>query len=269
MLRSLLFHFRKNGVCHHVTGQKLVDKSLPLGVEKDCALASDRLGNEELSATFFLGIESCGMDLNVINMLQLDAVFEGKRDGVTRQVLIVGRMLEDTADAACGKYGIVRPNSGINAVFVVTDDTAALVTFTNEVNHRVVFDDGDILPRSCGFKQVRGDLLAGLVLVEQNTLMGVRPLTRVNKRLPVLLKANAKGYEIRNDLLRGMDHDMYRIGIVLVMSRLHRILVEGVVIVLVTQHADAALRKIRVASASLILGYYYYTLFFRQIQGAI
>ena len=151
----------------------------------------------------------------------------------------------------------------------MSDDAVALVSLTNEIDHRIVFNDGNILSCSCGFKQMRGDLLAGFVLVEQNTLMRVCALTGVYELLPVLLKTNAKGYKIGNDLLRGMDHDMYGIGIVFVMSRLHRVLVEGIVIVLVSENTDASLGEIGIASASFILRYYYYTLFFRQIQGTI
>ena len=99
--------------------------------------------------------------------------------------------------------------------------------------------------------------------------MGVGALSGVNEFLSVLLEANAKGYKIRDDLLRGMDHNMYRIGIVLIMPRLHGVLVKGIVIVFVTQNADPPLGEEGVASAGYVLGYYHNALLFRQIQGAI
>ena len=86
-----------------------------------------------------------------------------------------------------------------------------------------------------------GDLLACFILVKQDAGIRMRTLSCVGKCLPVHLKPDAERHEIRNYLSGGVNHNMNGIRIVLVMTCLHGILKESIIVFLVTKHTDTAL----------------------------
>ena len=63
-----LFHLRENGVCHHISRQKFVDKPFALTVQQDGSLAAHGFGDQEFPSVFFR-VQGRGMNLDVVDVL--------------------------------------------------------------------------------------------------------------------------------------------------------------------------------------------------------
>ena len=196
-----LFHLRENGVCHHISRQKLIDKPLTLPVQQDRTLTPHGFGNQEFPSVFFR-VQGCGMNLYVVDMLQADVVPQSQRNGIPGQVTIVGGMLEQPADSSGGKNGVVRCDGGLVSVRVMSDDSAAFSFIAEPIYHGIVFDEGDIVSVPRGFQQMGGDFLAGFILMEENPRTGMCAFSGVMICFSVFFKPDAERHQIADHILR-------------------------------------------------------------------
>ena len=178
-------------------------------------------------------------------------------------------MLKQAANATGRQDRIIRNNGAEITACIMTYDTAAHVAIAYQIYHGVVFDQGNIRSGTGRFQQMRGDLLTCLVLMEKDAGFGMGTLPGVVERLSVFFKIDTVGYQIPNHILRGTDHDLYGLGIILIVSGLHGIFVEGLEVIFIPKNTDAALGQERVTFRRFILCDDGDLLVFRQIQCAI
>ena len=106
--------------------------------------------------------------------------------------------------------------------------------------------------------------------MEEDARTGVRALPRVDEPAArVALEAHAVGDEFVDGLARVADHAAHGAGIVLVMSRAHGVLEIALLVPLVVQDADAALRQKGVALPRAALADEQHALRSGQMQGAV
>ena len=209
------------------------------------------------------------MDLNVVDVLQLDVVLQRQSQRVSREVTVVGGVLEQSADAARCQNGVICVNGGIRAVRVVSDDAEALVLLADQIHHGVAFNEGDVCPRFGSLQQMAGDLLARFVLMEQDPRAGMGPLLGIDEFLAVLGELNAEIHQISDHLSGGADHNIHRVGIVFVVSRPHGVLIKGVVIRVVPQNANAALGQEGITFGGNALGHDGHAFVGGEVQGTV
>ena len=156
------------------------------------------------------------MDLDVIDMLCLNAVLQRNRDSISGQLTEVRRMTIETADAARRKYGVIG-NDCICLSILVPDDSAAanamilceravrqcvlsdlhgqrllsaLAVFIfrcENIDHCRIFLHRDIRTLLRLLEQMARDLLTRDVLMEEDALVAVCALAGKCKRAVVRL----------------------------------------------------------------------------------
>ena len=85
------------------------------------------------------------------------------------------------------------------------------------------------------------NFLAGLVLVEQDSGLGMGSFPGIVKAVTVFLKPNTVANQLFNDCPGGANHNVNRLGIVFIVSGLHGILKEGIIVRFVPEDTNAAL----------------------------
>ena len=169
-------------------------------------------------------------------------------------------MLVKSAHAARSHDGGVSVDDQAVAGRVLSDYAAAdapprPVKALDDVGHAGVLHDACVGQLAHAGQEVRGDLLAGDVLVVDDArtrvgaLAGVVQLARGRAR-----KADAALDEVVDDGAARADHHVHALQAVLVVARAQRVLEERLVVVRVVQHADAALRQHGVAAGHVLLG---------------
>lgn len=119
-------------------------------------------------------------------------------------------------------------------------------------------------------KQVRGDLLARHVVMEENARDAVPALSRIAEiSLFVARKGDAAPDELPDDVRRTSDHQFHRARVVLVMSRAHRVVKIFLVVVVRFENADPALRQKGIALVRNVLAEHQNGDILRQMQGAV
>ena len=122
---------------------------------------------------------------------------------------IVCGMFKKSSDTACSKNCIICCYCFIITFFIVTNNTSALVTVANKVNHCEVFYKGYIFTASCSFQKMRGYFLSCFILMKKNSRSGMCTLFGIIKGFTVLFKADTEGYQILNNSLRRANHNIY------------------------------------------------------------
>ena len=178
MLCTFLFHFRMDGGRNLVSGQKLIDKAFALAVEQNCTLAAGGFGNQKMSAGLFT-VKAGGVNLHIVHIFQLHAVFFRQTECIPRQGREVCRMFIQTADAARCQNCVFRMNPQDIAVFCLCNDAMAGVSLHQKVFHNGIVHNGDI--RQCLYisEQRFCDFLPCDVLMEADTGLCVRAFSGI------------------------------------------------------------------------------------------
>ena len=252
VLGALRGHLAQDRGRHDVSRLELVAKALARRVEQDRALAARRLADEEAAARLARP-ERGGVDLHEVHVLEQHAVLGGHAAAVAREAGVVRRVLVEAAHAARGEHRGVGVYLQVAARGVLGQDPAAHagaggVETLEDVRHAGVLEHGRVRQLAHAREQVRGDLLAGDVLVIDDARAGVRALAGVVElaRLRAREADSPLDQVVDNGSARA-DHHVHGLQAVLVVARAQRVLEERLVVVGVVQHADAALGEHRVA----------------------
>ena len=267
VVAALLLHLGENGLGDHVTGQQLLHEALALAVDEDGALAPAGLGDQEGPAGL-AGVQAGGMDLHVVQVLQLHTMALGDLQGVAGEAGEVGGVLIVAANAAGGHDGVLSVDGQLVAVLGDCQNTGADAVFLHDVGHGGVLQDLHVGQLLHGGSQLGGDLFAGQVVVEADPGLGVSAFAGVGQgAVGVPVKVHAVVDQLVDDGAAGADHDVHALLPVLVVTGLHGVLEEGVVVVLVPLHADAALGQHGVAALQILLAEHQDLLGLGQVQG--
>ena len=106
------------------------------------------------------------MYLYVINMLQLDSVFQRQSQRITGQMTVIGRVFKQTSDTAGCKNRVIGINACIISLKIMTDNSTAAVILANQIHHGEIFDQRNIFTIFCCFQQMRSDFFSGFIFVE-------------------------------------------------------------------------------------------------------
>ena len=209
------------------------------------------------------------MNLNIIDMLYFNVMAHSDRQSIAGNMTIVCRELEQTADTAgCQNNRLCA--DFFQCTVCVSDNTALAdicLLITDDIYQRGIFTDGNVFALSCASQQLAGDFLSGQILVEQNAVLGMCALTGEFKiSVLIALKVHAVINQFLRNMLRRTNHDVHGFFVVLVMTSLHRIFEIAVIIIVIQQHAHAALCEERVCLISLRLGDDQNLVFFGQLQ---
>ena len=184
-------------------------------------------------------------------MIDGDAVLERNAYAVPRQDAEVGGVPEQSAHAARREYGVARKDGGQLARPVVPHEraqTLCLALIEQQIDHRRVRHQADVGQLFDRAQEVQADLLARAVGMKDDARTGMRALARVGKFAALrALEPHAVSDELVNGLARVADHAAHGVGIVLVVARAHGVLKIALLVPLVVQDADAALREEGVA----------------------
>ena len=151
-----------------VTRLKFVGETLHVLVSEHAALAAHCLGDEEGSARLF-GIEGCRVDLDIVDVLKKDVMFQRDRERIARDVAESGAVLKESADTAgCEYYGFAEYRVK-STVRILCDDAFADILLADQVDHGRVLVKIDVLLFTDILQKLRCDLLAGNVLVVEDT----------------------------------------------------------------------------------------------------
>ena len=102
----ILFHLLPDFRRQNIPGQKFIHKPLLFCVVKHGSLPPDRLRNEKSPLFFRLRIQGGGMYLDIINVLQLNAVGKSHRNTVPGKLGKISGMAVKPSDSAAGQYGL-------------------------------------------------------------------------------------------------------------------------------------------------------------------
>ena len=121
-----------------------------------------------------------------------------------------------------------------------------------------------------GLEQLGRDLLARNVGMEGDARAAVRALAgKVEAAIGLALKVHAHRQQVVDDRAARADHNVYALAAVLVVTGVHGVLKEGIVVRALGQHADAALREHRIALVDRTLGEHDHARARRQIESRI
>ena len=199
MVCAKLFHFLNNCVCNNITRLKLVREALAVFVEKNCTLAANTFADKKSSA-LFLAVKCCRVNLNVVYILKFDAVLKAESKAVAGDMRIICRVCKQSADAAGCKNNIVSKDCTPLAEFILADNAVAGVVVFDKINHRCLGDKSNIRSLLCDLQKGHCNLLAGFVLVVENTIFSVRTLARV------VIFAVRAGIEINTEVNERVDY---------------------------------------------------------------
>ena len=184
-------------------------------------------------------------------------------------------MLVQAAHAARREHRGVGVYLQARSAGVLGHDAAAHATSVGlealeDVGHAGVLEHGRVRKLAHAGKQVRGDLLARNVLVIDDARTGVGALTGVVELARGGTgKANAALDQVVDDGTARADHHVDGLEAVLVVAGAQRVLKEGLVVVRVAQHADAALGEHGIALVDGGLGKKHDAQGVRQVEGAV
>ena len=293
VLGTVELHLLANSGGDHIARLQLVGKALAGGVEQNRALATAALADQE-GATRLRREQPRGVDLHVVQVLHLNTMLLSDIASIARELWIVGRVIVYAADAArCPQRmagmdlkrlagmralgGICQLVGGTNRIVLVHgngDDAGAhrgAVTIgSQDVGHGHVFQNLHVVQLANGLKQLGRNLLTGDIGMEGDARAAVRALAgKVEAAVGLALKVHAHGQQVVDDRTARANHDVDALAAVLVMTGVHGVLKEGIVVRALGQHADAALREHRIALVDSALGEHDHAHARRQVESRI
>ena len=145
----------------------------------------------------------------------------------------VGGMFKETAHAAGSQYDGFCLNLSQLAVPVFYNDSAAAVSFHDQIHHQRIFLDGDILFLSCRIDQLAGDLLAGHVFMVQDAAGAVGSFSGVVKAAVfTAVEFHSVGDQPAVDFRCPLDHALNGFFVVFISPRPEGVFKEGFKILL-------------------------------------
>ena len=267
----ILFHLGKDRLAHHVARLELVREALAVRVKQDRALAAAGLGNQEGPAGLG-GVERGRVDLDVVHVVELDAMGLADAAAVAGEAAVVGGVLVEAADAARCQQGVAGPD-GERARGVAREDAGAArvraaLFFYKKVLHHGVLHDADVgqaadLGEKCGRNR-----LARRVLVVDDAVATVGALARVVKIARIrAVEVHAVAHQLADHVAARPDHGVHALGPALIVAGAHRVVEPGVVVVVVAHHADTTLREHGVAVVDSLLGEHDHPQVAGEVQG--
>ena len=211
------------------------------------------------------------MDLNVVYVVDRDAVAEADGKRVAGEYSEIGGVFEHAAQAPRSEHRVVGKQPVKSAVFAVLCHYAeALVAAADYVDHSHIGHDEHVAQRAHFAHELGGYLPAGAVLVEADPRAGMAALARVGERtVGAAGKAHAAGDEVVDELLRVSYHAVDRGGVVLVVAGAHGVFEVALIVGLVHQPADAALGEVAVRLVGGVLADYEYLFVPWQVERAV
>ena len=147
----IFFHLPENFLTQKITWLQLICKTLSVLVIEKCPFTTDRFGNQKSSARL-MRIKCCRMNLYVIKMFKNDLMFHRNSKAVTGNMRKVrGVLIKASKSTAC-QYNVGRMYR-VNLILLIHDNhTAANIVVRNQIDHRHVFTDFDVISGACLFK---------------------------------------------------------------------------------------------------------------------
>ena len=255
MFCTVLLHLFVNFLGQQISRQKLICETLHVLSVELCALSPNGFRDQKASGLIILGIECGRVNLHVVDVLQFNSVANCNRQCIAGEMTEVGGMAINSADSAGGQYGAVRLNGLQGAVFLPNHRAVAGVVLCNQILHGGVFHQLDVRKFFYLCQKLAGNFLAGDVLVKEDSFIRVGALPgEIQFAVLVPVETNAVLQEILNHVLRGTDHDVHGLPVVLVVSRFHGIFKIAVVVLVVLQHADSALCQVGIVAFQIGFG---------------
>ena len=154
--------------------------------------------------------------------------------------------------AAC-PYCIPGCDSKGTAILPACHDTVTPVILLQYINHCCPcqnFYIGKFLDR---FQQPACNLFPRDIFVKQDSRPGMGTLSGIGKFPVSAVKVHTTGDQLIYHLSGGTDHHIHRFSPVFIMTGLQGVLHKQIIILFIVQHADAALRQIRITVLRIIL----------------
>ena len=242
-LGAVLFHLGADLAGDDVAREQFVAEPVPVLIQKHRPLAAHRFGDEEAPPVLF-GIEGGGVDLHIVEVLDLYPAAHGDGERVARQVAVVGGVFEQSPHTAGGKQRIAGINGAKAPVFAADDAAPAGAFGYDDIQKLGVFADLHVGELPHLSQELGSDLFARHVVVEEDARARMPAFAReAEAPLFVAREQHAAADQLVDHGGRTQDHLPHGGLVVLVMAGAHGVFKIAGKVVLPAQHADAALGK--------------------------